>query len=326
MAIPSKLVPIGCLVHAGACFYLVRPLHKLSYRALLTIVPWAALTYVGCQNLPLLHMSSVVAVSLYWMMGIRLVDLIAFSPEKPLSFQSFVGQFLWFLIPVVKCDLNYSIIFDLASAGIKILLNHWIYRWFLLCEPSDSYAKMAMFYLFICTGSYMADLQIALVRLVTRNKYTLLSFNNFPFLSRSLREFWGRRYNRLVGSLLKESVFEPVRCIFSFSSTTAALTSFLVSGLLHAHVAVAAFGASSPLPALTFFLLQGAGCCAETFWSKYLPKPIGIAVTHMFLLVTAPLYIGLFTRTGSNFFTLNPPALFNAQWLPQLPVPNFCPK
>jgi hypothetical protein len=265
-------------------------------------------------------------VSLYWMISIRLVDLIVFSPEKPLSLRSFVGKFLWFLIPVVECDLNYSIIFDLVSAGIKLLLNHWIYRWLLICEPSDSYAKMGMFYLFICTGTYMVDAQIALVRLVTRNKYTILSFNNFPFFSRSLREFWGRRYNRLVGSLLKESVFEPVRRLFSFSSTAAALTSFAASGLLHAHVAVAAFGASSSLPALSFFLLQGAACCAETLCSINLPRPIGIVVTHMFLLVTTPLYVGLFTRAGPNFFTLNPPALLNAKWLPQLPIPNFCPK
>jgi len=172
----------------------------------------------------------------------------------------------------------------------------------------------------------MADVQIAFVRLIARNKYTLLSFNNFPFLSRSLREFWGQRYNRLVGSLLKESVFEPARRVFSFSPMIAALTSFTLSGLLHAHVAVAAFGASSPLPSLTFFLLQGAACCAETFWSINLPKPIGILVTHMFLLVTAPLYIGLFTRAGPNFFALNPPQLLNAVWLPQLPVPNFYPK
>jgi hypothetical protein len=147
-----------------------------------------------------------------------------------------------------------------------------------------------------------------------------------PFLSRSLREFWGRRYNQLVGSLLKESIFELVRRLFSFSPTAAALTSFTLSGLLHAHVAVAAFGASSALPALTFFLLQGAACCVEAFYSINLPKPIGIAVTHMFLLVTAPLYIGLFTSAGPNYFALNPPELFNAKWLPQLPVPKFCPK
>ncbi|CAF1412834.1 unnamed protein product [Adineta steineri] len=322
----SKLVPIGWIAHLGACFYSVRPLRSLSYRALLTIVPCAALLFAGSQNLPHFHMSSVMTVSLYWMISIRLVDLIVFSPEKPLSLLSYIGKFLWFLFPIVKCNYNYPIIFDVISAGIKLLLAHWVYRWFLICEPSDSYAQMGMFYLFICTGTYVTDLQIALVRLITRDKYTILSFNDFPFKSRSIREFWGRRYNQLVSSLLKESVFEPTRRLFSFSSAVAALTSFAVSGLLHAHVAVACFGASSPLPAFTFFLLQGAACCAESFFSIKLPKPIGIVVTHMFLLVTAPLYVGLFTRAGSTYFPLNPPPLLNAKWLPQLPISSFSPK
>ncbi|CAF4255002.1 unnamed protein product, partial [Adineta steineri] len=134
----SKLVPIGWIAHLGACFYLVRPLRSLSYRALLTIVPCAVLIYAGSQNLPHFHMSSVMTVSLYWMISIRLVDLIVFSPEKPLSLPSYAGKFLWFLFPVVKCNYNYPIIFDVISAGIKLLLAHWVYRWFLICEPSDS--------------------------------------------------------------------------------------------------------------------------------------------------------------------------------------------
>ena len=33
---------------------------------------------------------------------------------------------------------------------------------------------------------------------------------DLPFLSTSLREFWGRRWNLYAGGLLKQSVFEPV--------------------------------------------------------------------------------------------------------------------
>ncbi|CAF4106047.1 unnamed protein product [Rotaria sordida] len=235
------------------------------------------------------------------MITIRLFHLIVLSPKQALSFRSFV-------------------------AIVKLILNNWIFQWFINCGPSDSYGKMAMFYVFLCTGTYVVDAQIALVRLVTRNKYTLESFNDVPFLSRSIREFWGRRYNRVVGSVLRESIFEPLRRLFSFSPTSAALASFVVSGLLHAHVSISVFGASSPLPAFTFFLLHGIACCAEAYCPIVLPKPIGIIVTHVFLLLTTPLYIGLFTRAGPDFFVLNAPSLLNVKWLPQLPVPNFCPK
>ncbi|CAF2926385.1 unnamed protein product [Rotaria sp. Silwood2] len=211
------------------------------------------------------------------------------------------------------------------SAGAKLLLNHWIYQWLLACAPSDSYIRMLMFYVFICTGTHLADTHAAIVGLVTCNKYTLLSYNNAPFLSQSIRKFWGCRYNQLVGSVLKESVFEPTRRLLH-SSTIAVLTTFTLSGLLHAHVAVAVFGASSPVSAFTFFFLQGIACCVENLCSLTLPKPIGIVTTHIFLLLTAPLYIGLFTRAGPAFFALNPPPLFGGKWIPQLPLPNFFPK
>ncbi|CAF1124933.1 unnamed protein product [Adineta steineri] len=323
MTVYSKLVPIGWIAHLGACYYLVRPLRSLSYRTLLTIVPCAALIYAGSQNLPQFHESSVLIVSLYWMISIRLVDLIVFSPEKPLSLPSYAGKFLWFVCPIVECDLNYPIIFDVTSAGIKLVLAIWIYRWFLVCEPRNSYTQMGMLYLLICTSMYADDMQIALVRLITRDKYATLSVNDFPFKSRSIREFWDRRFNRINSSLLKESVSEPTRRLFSFSPTMATLTSFAVRGLLHAHVAVACFGASSPLPVFTFFLAQGAACCAETIFSINLPKPIGIVVTHMFLLLTARVCIRLPDLAGSNYFSLNAPPLLNAKWLPQLRIPNF---
>jgi hypothetical protein len=54
----------------------------------------------------------------------------------------------------------------------------------------------------------------------------------------SPREFWGGRYNLLVGGLLHEAVFTPLRKQAGFSATTAALAVFAVSGALHAHVAV----------------------------------------------------------------------------------------
>ncbi|CAF1569125.1 unnamed protein product, partial [Rotaria sordida] len=203
---------------------------------------------------------------------------------------------------------------------------HWIFQWLRICEPNDSYGRLAMFYIYICTGTFLNDIQIVLVRLVTLNKYSLVEFNNYPFLSKSIREFWGRRYNRLVGILLKEAIFDPIRRLPYSSATVGALASFIMSGILHVHVAVAGFGASSPLSPFLFFILQGIACCIEVMCPFTPPKLLGILLTHGFLLITAPLYVGLFTRAGPEFYEFNKPLLFDATWFPKLPVPNFCPK
>ncbi len=322
----STIIPFSWLLHIIICFYLIRPLRILLHRALLTIIPCLILIFLGCYNLPYLHMSTIIAISLYWMITIRLIHLIVFSPNDIHSFRLYAWKFLWFFMPIIPCQSPKPISFYLISAAMKLLLNHWIYQWLRICEPNDSYGRIAMFYVNVCTGSFLNDIQIVVVRLVTRNKYSLLEFNNYPFLSKSIREFWGRRYNLLVGTLLKEAVFHPVRRLSNSSTMIAALASFIMSGLLHAHVAVAGFGASSPLPSFLFFILQGIACCIEVKCPFSLPKPLGIILTHAFLLVTAPLYLGLFTRAGPEFYEFNKPPLFDATWFPKLPVPNFCPK
>jgi hypothetical protein len=321
----STVFPLGLVLHIIICFYLIRPLRTFLHRAILTIIPCLILIFIGSHNLPYYHMTSVLTVVLYWLISIRLIHLIVFSPDGINSFRLYVWKLLWFFFPVVPCQSEYSISFYLISAAVKLLLNHWIYEWLRVCEPNDSYGRTVMFYTNVCTGTFVNDLQIALVRLITRDKYSLLDFNNYPFLSKSLREFWGRRYNLLVGTLLKESVFDPIRRLPYSSATIGAFASFIISGLLHAHVATAAFGAS-PLSSFIFFVFQGIACCAEVMCPFTPPKLLGILLTNAFLLLTAPLYIGLFTRAGSEYYEFNKPALIDNVWVPKLPVPNFCPK
>ena len=322
----STLIPLLWLIHIIVCFYFIRTLRIFSHRALLTIIPCLLLIFIGCSDLPYFHISSVMTISLYWMITIRLIHLIIFSPDQIYSFHLYAGKFFWFFLPIVPCESRKPITFYLLLAGIKLLLNHWIYQWLRMCEPNDSYGRIVMFYINVCTGTFLIDIQIALVRLITQNKYSVLDFNDYPFLSKSIREFWGRRYNRLVGTLLKESIFDPVRRLPYSSPIIGAMASFIISGLLHAHVAVSGFGASSPLPAFFFFVLQGLVCCAVAVFPFNLPKPLGILLTQAFLLVTSPLYIGLFTRAGPEFYESNKPLLFDVPWFPKLPVPNFCPR
>ncbi|CAM4877537.1 unnamed protein product [Rotaria socialis] len=321
----STILPISWFLHIILCFYLIRTIRKVLYRIILTLVPCLILIFVGCRNLPYYHMSSIITVSLYWMITIRLIQLILFSPDEIHSFRIYASKFLWLLIPIVPCQSKNSIIFHVILAVVKILLNHWIFQWLRICEPNNSYGRLIMFYINICTGTFINDIQIVAVRLITLNKYSLLEFNDYPILSKSLREFWGRRYNRLVSSLLKEAIFKPIHHLPYSSALIAALASFFISGLLHAHVAVAGFGAPSPLPAFLFFLLHGCACCIETICPFTPPKLFGILLTQCFLLITAPLYAGLFTLAPSNFYEFNKPLLIDATWLPKVPVPDFCP-
>jgi hypothetical protein len=269
-------------------------------------------------------------VTYSWLTTIRLIHLTIVSPNQCSKLGSFVFKILWMVFPIVPCPSNYQqqwpVHYDLISAGFKLLLNHWIYRWLLKCPGSDSYARLIMFYIFVLSYTFMSDAQSAIVRIVTRDKYMLKSLTNFPLLSQSIREFWGRRYNQLVGTILRESVFQPVVQYIS-SKTAASLITFLVSGLLHVHLALVAFKDVQPaISNIAFFLLHGIACAIEANIGFQLPTPLAWLLTQSFLLATASLQIGPFTRIGPEFYAINPSILYDQKWVPKLPVPNYCPK
>jgi D-alanyl-lipoteichoic acid acyltransferase DltB (MBOAT superfamily) len=77
-----------------------------------------------------------------------------------------------------------------------------------------------------------------------------------PLASRSLREFWGDRWNRIVGGWLREAIFLPLAR--RRRTTEGSTLAFVASALLHGYAATAAIGAAKAAPMIAFFLLQGA--------------------------------------------------------------------
>ncbi len=275
-------------------------------------------------------MTSMLFVTYCWLATIRLIHLIILSPNQCSTFGSFILKILWMVYPIVPCtsyqQQQWPILYDFISAGVKLIVNHWMYRWLLTCKGSDSYARLIMFYILVLSYTFISDAQSAIVRAVTRDKYMLKPLTNFPFLSSSLREFWGRRYNQLVGTILRESVFQPILQHIS-SATIASLTAFLVSGLLHIHLALVAFNDSrAAMSNMIFFILHGMACTIEVHTPFRLTIPLSWLFTQLFLLTTASLQIGPFTRVGPEYYAVNAPPLFEQKWIPKLHVPNFCPK
>lgn len=318
---------IGWLVHLLASHFVFRHIRDGFTRTILTLSICVLLSYASCHGLAEYQMSSIAIVSLCWIISIRMVHLIGLSPSASLTFPSFIGKVFWTLFPLERTSAtqkDWPLVCDLLLGCVKICVNDWIIRWIAHCGGGDSYATIVLYALMILTISYSFDLQIAVVRLVTRDKYRLLSWSNWPILSTSLREFWGVRYNRLTNAVLRESVFEPVRALVA-SSTIAALTTFAVSGLLHVHNVVVAFhDPRAIVPTFAFFFLHGLACSAERYLKIRLPAPLGWLVTFLFLIVTTPLVFGPFSRRGGAFFAANPPPLANVHWMPKLPLPNFC--
>ncbi|OIV92003.1 hypothetical protein TanjilG_07742 [Lupinus angustifolius] len=122
---------------------------------------------------------------------------------------------------------------------------------------------------------------------------------NEPYLSTSLQDFWGRRWNLMVTNILRPTVYDPIRRISTyyvgpmFGISTAMLATFLVSGLMHEVIYYYLARAPPTWEVTWFFVLHGVCTAAEVVAKKafvrrgwWLPRAVSVVLTLMFLAVT----------------------------------------
>ena len=91
-----------------------------------------------------------------------------------------------------------------------------------------------------------------------------------PLASRSLTEFWSRRWNVGFSEMIAVTVHRPVRRIAG--ETAGLFASFLASGLLHEIAISAPVNAGYGLPTL-YFLLHGALVAVERRYPRVVSRP-----------------------------------------------------
>ncbi|KAK3154043.1 hypothetical protein QOZ80_2BG0185120 [Eleusine coracana subsp. coracana] len=113
-----------------------------------------------------------------------------------------------------------------------------------------------------------------------------------PWLSSSLRDFWGRRWNLMVPSVLRPAVFLPARALLGGAAAAGVLATFLVSGVMHELMFYYIMRARPTGQVTAFFLLHGACAAAEGWWARHAgwwrpPRVVAVPVTLVFVAGTA---------------------------------------
>lgn len=97
---------------------------------------------------------------------------------------------------------------------------------------------------------------------------------NEPYLATSLQDFWGRRWNLMVTSILRPTIYGPVQSMLtrimgqSWASLPAMVATFLVSGLMHELIFFYLTRVSPTWEVTWFFVLQGVCTAAEVVAKK----------------------------------------------------------
>jgi hypothetical protein len=287
-------------------------------RLLATVLLVSAALYLPLTlNLPINQPSTMVTAVLPFMVALVTIKVLLFQ-QKPASapsssliaqFGSWCSEFMWFAVPLVKTNVDSSssvvfrVFFPIAEsafwAAVKYALSPLLLDLMLNIASGtkrNNSVLAALFMTSICTGTWSFDVQNAVVVLFSWGRYGVMPFNNYPLLSSSLHDFWSHRYNLHIRSLLHWTVFTPAQSALQVSPAFAAMLSFIVSGLLHAFVAHIAFGHGA-LNAFYFFLIHGLLALVDlSILKPYAPAIFRMALTPIVLVLTHPLYTGLFVQ------------------------------
>ncbi|VVA30703.1 PREDICTED: acyl-CoA--sterol O-acyltransferase [Prunus dulcis] len=133
---------------------------------------------------------------------------------------------------------------------------------------------------------------------------------NEPYLSSSLQDFWGRRWNIMVTTILRPTVYEPVVALSTrvvgrrWAPLPAVMGTFIVSAIMH-ELIFYYLGRLPPTWEISwFFLLHGLCLVVEIAVKKAIAKRKKFQVPR---LVSGPLTVAFVT--GTVFWLFFPPLL-----------------
>ncbi len=116
-----------------------------------------------------------------------------------------------------------------------------------------------------------------------------------PILSRSVREFWGNRWNRIIGAWLNTRFYRPLAR--RGAPVQGMALAFLASAIIHGYIAFPPLGTVQACVATGFFLVQGALALVEgplgvATWPRWAAHAWTIGV----MVASSPLFVEPFLR------------------------------
>ncbi|XP_073157667.1 probable long-chain-alcohol O-fatty-acyltransferase 5 [Henckelia pumila] len=237
----------------------------------LAILPVSFLFLCLPLNLTSIHLGGTTSFFISWLSNFKLV-LFAFN-KGPLSSDPPVP--LSRFIPLACFPIKFksresakksgrSILNYVIKLAILVLLVRLYYFKDLL------HPKIILF--FYCLHIYfMLEMILGLVS-STANALLRIELEppfDEPYLSTSLQDFWGRRWNLMVTNIMNPTVYQPVRSFSArflarkWAPIPAVLATFFVSGLMH-ELVFYNIGRQKPSGEVTaFFLLHGLSLSVE---------------------------------------------------------------
>ncbi|GFZ03292.1 acyl-CoA sterol acyl transferase 1 [Actinidia rufa] len=297
---------------------------------IITFIPVMCLFLALPLSLHSMHLGGMSAFFIAWLANFKLLSL-AFD-KGPLSDPSLsLPQFVAIgCFPIKKSRPNPSPSISkkprksLWNYPTKILLMAVFIR---IYDYSEHLHPKLIMVLYCFHIYFMLELMLAAVAALARATLGLElepQFND-PYLSTSLQDFWGRRWNIMVTRTLRTPVYDPALSVSTlvvgrkWAPLPAVFCTFVVSALMH-ELIFYYLGRKRPTWEMTwFFLLHGVSLPVEIAIKKVLngrcqlPRVISTILTLGYVMVTGFwLFFPEFFRVKSNVRAFEEYALVGA--------------
>ncbi|KAL1369849.1 long-chain-alcohol O-fatty-acyltransferase-like [Arachis hypogaea] len=260
------------------CYYISSTIPRAFFR-LLSILPVLFIFLTLPFSLHSFHLGGPTTFFLVWLSSFKLV-LFSFN-QPPLSLSPNIFHFISIASLPIKLkqqpiktnnpkleNPKKPILLPLKVVFLAAIIRAYDYR-----ESMHSYMILILY----CCHMYLGiELVLAIAAAPVR---TVFGFEiepqfNEPYLSTSLQDFWGRRWNLMVTSILRPTVYDPVRSVstgifgITCASRAAMLATFLVSGLMHELIYYYLSRVSPTWEVTWFFVLHGVCTAVEVAVKK----------------------------------------------------------
>lgn len=294
------------------CFYVSAKLPKGLFR-LISLFPIFYLFVLLPLNLSSLHACGPTAFFLAWLANFKLLlfcfDQGPLSPPPPNVFHFISMASLPIKTKQNPKPLNIQNHENMQRNGtpiqnkaIKVLLLAVLFHSYNYKQYLQKNVILAMY----CLHTYLElEIILALTALPVRALFGFEIEPQFdePYLATSLQNFWGHRWNFMVPSILRPTVYHPIRRICTsiigskWASLPAVIAVFVVSGLMHELIYYYFTRMHPTWEVTSFFILHGVALVTEIVVKKIVSDKL-----RLHRAISGPLTLGFVAATGVWLF------------------------
>ncbi|KZV41959.1 acyl-CoA--sterol O-acyltransferase 1-like [Dorcoceras hygrometricum] len=308
------LVWLTAVVSLCYCYQVGKIFPTVSKARLLAILPVSCLFLYLPLNLTSIHFGGTTSFFISWLCNFKII-LFAFnkgplSSNPPIPLSRFIPLACFpirFKVQESHVNLTKKRDRSMLNYAIKVAMLPVFVRVYFY--KNILHPKIILF----CYCLHMYFMLEMMLVLVTSMAKALLRVEleqpfDEPYLSTSLQDFWGRRWNPMASNILHPTVYQPVRSASTrfvarkWAPIPAVLATFFVSGLMH-ELVFYNIGRLKPTgEVMAFFLLHGLSLSVEIGIKKMVKGKLLVAG-----FVSGPLAVAYVIY--SSFWLFFPPLL-----------------